>query len=299
MSIRYTPALLAIAALLVVGCSGGEDTKKVHLPKSQSPEELSPIVSVDKAERPAEVGAGEGAAQQLLFSGAVEAQRTTNVATRVGGLVRKVHVTEGDAVKKGDLLVEIDSDDYRLRVESARATVERVQAQIKALQVQHDRAAQLLSRQAIPQSDFDNIDGQLSVARASIREAEVGLKIARDMLSDSQIRAPYDGVITNVAVAEGAFASAGPSPLVSLEESGALRVRVQLPEQYIRTVKVGTPLRVRALGEAEETVMPITHINPSINTRSRSFSALAEIKDTKQLWRAGMFVEARIGETTP
>lgn len=296
---KYTILSALLGALFLSGCAGEDDGKKVHLPKSQSPGE-APVVKINPAGPPAERASGPaGAATMQVFSGAVEATRTTSVATRVSGLVREVHVTEGDHVKKGDVLVEIDTEDYRLRVESAKATLERVQAQVAALKVQHDRAAKLLERQAIPQSDFDNIDGQLMVARASIREAEVGLRMARSLLADAQIRAPYDGVVTSVSVAKGAFAAAGPSALLSLEESSALRVRVQLPEQFVRDVKVGSTLRVRASGEAEETAMVVTQINPSINPRSRSFAALAEIKDTSKIWRAGMFVEARLTEVQP
>jgi RND family efflux transporter MFP subunit len=290
--------LLILATLIAAGCSGGGDAHKVNLPKSQSPADATPIVAVTPSDRHEQLGAGgASASSQMVFSGSIEAQRTSSVATRVGGLIRKVHVTEGDAVKKGDLLVEIDSDDYRLRVEASRATLERVQAQVKALKVQHDRAAQLLSRTAIPQSDFDSVDGQFNVSVASVKEAEVALKMARSTLSDSQIRAPYDGTVTNVAAVEGNYAQAGPSALLSLEESTALRIRVQLPESYISSVKVGTPLRVRFLGSDAEAVFPITHINPSINPRSRSFSVLAQVDNTNQAYRAGMFVEARLGET--
>jgi RND family efflux transporter MFP subunit len=286
----FTPAILLLA-LIAAGCSGAGDDKKVGLPKADGPAE--PITAVSPVKLPATMGAAADTNQ--TFSGTIEAQRTSSVATRVSGLVRKVHVTEGDLVKAGALLVEINTDDLRLRVSSASATVERLQAQVRALKVQHDRLKLLLEKNAIPQSDFDSLDGQLSVAQAGVKEAEVGLRMARSALSDSQIRAPYTGVVTNVNVAEGAYAAAGPSPLLSLEESTALRLRVQLPERFASQVKVGVPLLVR-MGD-QEVSFPITHINPSINPRTRSFSVLAEIDNSALTYRAGMFIEARLGAT--
>ncbi len=288
MKYKMFTTVALVAAL--TGCSGGE--AKVTLP-SAAPD--APIETMKPAnEDSAKAKLASGALNSAIFTGSIETYRSTDVATNVGGLIRKVYVEEGQIVAEGDPLVDIDPAEYRLRVQSAEAAQGRAKAQVQMLESQYNRVKRLLDKKAATDSDYDMIAGQLAVARAAVAETNVGVSMARKMLSDSKIRAPYDSVVTKVNTAEGEFAGVGPAPLVMVTEIGHLRARIQLPEHYISQVAVGDKLKMRipSTGQAFEGV--VERVNPSVQQGSRSFAVLTSIDNTELKLRPGMFVEAQL-----
>ncbi|MEZ4461761.1 MAG: efflux RND transporter periplasmic adaptor subunit [bacterium] len=286
-------AVFAVA-LALAGCS--TDAKKVELPKqpqttveAKATPEQQALAQKSTAERKSLAAEGSS-----TFTGSIESYRTTDVATNVGGLIRKVYVEEGQHVKEGDPLVDIDPADFRLRLQASEAALNRANAQVAMLTTQFDRAKKLVDKNAITNADYDAISGQLSVARAAVAEAQVGVSMARKMLTDSKIKAPYDAVVTKVNTAEGEYAGVGPAPLVVVTETGRLRARIQLDEHYITSVKVGDPVELRVAATNQTFQGVIERINPSIQPGSRAFAVLTRITTDDPKLRPGMFVEARL-----
>ncbi len=241
------------------------------------------------------VGVGE-----RRFSGSFEPQRVTDVAASVGGIIRQVYVEEGDRVEKGDKLVNIDGEDYQLRVAQAQANLKAAETGVKTIQVEVDRATKLRAEQAVAASMVDQLSGQLASAQAQVEVAKVGVRMANKARGDALIRAPYGGVITKVNAAAGNFAGPGPTALVKLEEVQNLYLRVHVPEEYSRNVKVGSELSVRvpALGKTME--LKVTRVNPTISGNSRAFDVLAEVDNTDLSIQAGMFAEVTlVGGSAP
>ena len=286
MNIR---TMIILAALVLWGCGGEGD--KVSLPADVEP--AKPKVQTPNIGKIAN-GTGD-INTNLTLAGTVETYRDAKVAAGVSGVVEKVLVEEGQVVKAGDVLVEIDPATYRLRVRQAEAARRRGEAQVAMLEKQFNRAKQLLDRNAATQADFDMISGQLEVARAGVAEAEVGVQMARNMLSDSKVSAPYDAVVTRVAVSEGDFAAAGPTALIELAEISRLRARIEVPESYLARVTIGQDITLRVPSIGKSLNAKVESINPLIKPGTRSFAALMELENTDLELRPGMFVEATIG----
>ncbi len=288
MKFKMLTTMALVAAL--AGCGNGE--AKVTLPSAapDAPAAAPKTPSADSVKSKVATGMVNSA----IFTGSIETYRSTDVATNVGGLIRKVYVEEGQIVAEGDPLVDIDPAEYRLRVQQAEAAQGRAKAQVQMLETQYNRVKRLLDKNAIADSDYDTISGQLAIARAAVVETNVGVAMARKMLSDSKIRAPYDAVVTKVNTAEGEFAGVGPAPLVMVTEIAHVRARIQLPEHYISEVAVGDHLKMRIPSTGQTFDGAVERVNPSVQQGSRSFAVLTSIDNSEMKLRPGMFVEAQL-----
>jgi RND family efflux transporter MFP subunit len=305
---RWIAMVAACAALFAASsCSKKED--KISLPEATAESNASVEGEADGAapEQAPMVGADEeegargsdAAPSGRRFSGAFEPRRTSKVAANVGGIVRRVYVDEGQAVEEGDRLVDIDSQDYRLRVQQAEAQLAAAQAQVDMLETEYERVEELLAKEAVAPSEVDQLSGNLAAARANAAQAKVGVRMARKAQSDALIRAPFGGVVTMVSVEQGDFAAPGPQPLVQIEQVGELLLRAQIPEEYAATVSVGDTLVVQVPATSTTLEVPVTRINPVVTNASRSFDVLAEVENGELQVRPGMFAKVTLAGPKP
>lgn len=300
--------IAVIVAVLAAGCvtagCQGEQKNKVALPSASA--DAPAKKEADKpAAKPAEKSGArveEGASTSVTqadsgarrFNGSFEPQRTSGIAASVPGVVREVFVVEGQRVSKGDRLINVDAQNYNLQVAQAQAAIKAAEAQVDTLQVEFERATTLRKQEAIAASQVDQLTGQLAAARAMLQQAKVGLQMAQKARNDAMIRAPYDGVITQVSVAEGDYAAPGPMPLVQLAEVQKLYLRIHVPEQYSQLVQPGDVLEVRVAALNDTLRLPVARVNPMISAQSRAFDVLAEVDNADLRVRAGMFAEATL-----
>ncbi len=285
---KYSATIALIVALSALSACGSEDEKLVELPK-----DVAPSTEVKPTKNEANPSA-KSARQVARLSGTLEPAESGVVAANVNGLIREVYVEEGDQVEKGDKLVNIDSADYRLRVRQAKAALESAKAQRDTLKVEYDRTRQLLSRKAVAQSAFDQLSGQLSAANAGVKQAEVALDMAQKAQRDSLVRAPFDGVVTKLNATPGSFAAAGPSPLMELDGTSTLELRIAVPETYAGRIAAGTSLRMKVPATGHEEQISVTRINPVVNRSTRSFDVIATLENPSDKVLPGMFAEVAL-----
>ena len=126
------------------------------------------------------------AGAQRSYPGQVEAGNRSEQSFRVAGELTRLPAKAGKRVKKGELLAQLDPSDYKLRVDEQ-------QARYDLAKVTFDRTEKLVKQQLIPRSDFDK-------AKSNLLGAEADLKLARANLKYTELRAPFDGVISRVDV---------------------------------------------------------------------------------------------------
>lgn len=153
-------------------------------------------------------------------SGTVETEEVAVAALTTGRIV-KVEVTEGERVRKGDVLVRLDD-------EALRNQLAQTQAQLRAARANYIQV----------RDDGDSSDAQVDAARAQFDQARIGVKTAKLLLSYATVEAPADGVATSVAADPGEIASTGQA-LVMLSDLRDLKVSVFVPETEIGDVRVG------------------------------------------------------------
>jgi RND family efflux transporter MFP subunit len=211
--------------------------------------------------------------------GTVTARTASTVASKLMGVVRAVHVHEGDLVKKGDLLVTIDQREVKARLEQALANAEIAEKEYRRYQ-------QLLKEQSASQQEFDQ-------AQARYREAQAAADAARVSQKDAMVRAPYDGRVVAKMVEPGDLASPG-TPFVTIEQEGLFCTDLVLPEHYIQAVHLdlGVKVMVPALNN-EEFAGEVGRIVPWADARSRSFQIKVRMPEGPD-FKSGMFARVFI-----
>jgi len=236
---------LLLTTLVGVAACGAEEPGRI--PRSQDPLE----VSVSSAVRAPTVES---------FPAAVISERTAEIATRMSGTVEQVLVDVGSTVRAGALLVSLDAADIDARVASARAQRELAQRSFTRVEnLQRDGAAS--------QQELDQARAGLEAARAMAIEAEAQQAYA-------EVRAPFDGVVTQRTVDAGDLALPG-RPLLVLMAPGALKVVADLPSHRAGTIAVGDEVQVRAGGGVRSA--RVVRVVPALGEASRTFRVEASL----------------------
>ena len=206
--------------------------------------------------------------------GTVTARTASTVASKLMGVVRAVHVQEGDTVKQGDLLVTIDQ-------RQVRAQLEQAQANLEIASKEYRRYQQLLKEQSASQQEFDR-------AEARYREAQAAVDSARVSQKDALVRAPYDGRVVTKMINPGDLASPG-TPFFTIEEEGLFCTDLVLPERYIQAIQLGLEVKVVVPAmDNEEFSGDVGRIVPSADARSRSFQIKVRMPEGPD-FKSGMF----------
>lgn len=196
-------------------------------------------------------------------SGEIQPKRRVNVSARTIGKVTRLAVHEGDHVKKGDFLLEIDATPYETAVDQlsaavrgAQASVDLEEAALKKARYDYERAQQLSQKGFMSETDLKSAQASLDMAEArakaaeeSLEEARANLRKAKHDLGEVQIHAEMSGVITALNVEEGESAIMGTinnpgTVLLTIADLSELQAEVRVDETEVIMVKKGQPAAV-------------------------------------------------------
>lgn len=160
------------------------------------------------------------------FPAILEEAEEVNLAFRVAGPIQKIYVKEGDYVKKGQLVAEMDTRDYEVQFNA-------IEAQVSQLQNEYRRIEELKNRQSVAINDFEKM-------KAGKEMAEAKLKNAKDMLNDTRLFAPFSGYITKVNFEDGSLVNHG-TPVATMIDISQLKVEINVPASlFIQKDKIKT-----------------------------------------------------------
>lgn len=158
------------------------------------------------------------------FTGRVTATQKIDIRARVSGYVEEIPFTEGSKVTAGTLLYRIQDDDYRAAVSEIEGQIASSEAQRQLAEIERDRKAELLKRQAVPQSEVDITAAQLGEAEGEIQQLQGTLDRQKLQLSYTQITAPFDGIVGLSAVDVGALVGPDSGALTTLTRLDPIEV---------------------------------------------------------------------------
>ncbi len=250
--------------------------------------------------------------------GTVRSRKTTSLSSKSVGAVLSISVKEGDKVKKGQTLAEIDNRDIRADLNGAEAASREVEWALKAgesgvmaAKGQRDLAAAtfkryepLVSKGSVTPHEFDEVSAKYKVASAELNQAEENLRALKakkeqaqariasiqSLLSYTRVTAPFDGVVTAKTAEVGTLASPG-TPILTVEEAGRYRLEAQVGEAWISYCRVGNivPVIIDAIqGELSGTVAEIV---PAADPQSRTFTVKIELPSEPGI-RSGLYGKA-------
>ncbi len=164
-------------------------------------------------------------------TGRVEAQYSIDVIARVSGFLDKKYFKEGDFVKKGQLLFQIDPREYQIEVNNSQASVNQYSALLKNAQQELNRANALIKEDLISHSDVDQSLATRNQNKALLDAARQKLELAKVNLGYTSIESPIDGRIGKVNITEGNYVTATSGPLVNISSTDPVYVSFSLRSQ--------------------------------------------------------------------
>ncbi|MEO8275521.1 MAG: efflux RND transporter periplasmic adaptor subunit [Thermoanaerobaculia bacterium] len=222
-----------------------------------------PVVTVQKAER-------TDLRSLVTATGKTEAQRKVDLSANVMGQIVNLAVREGDVVKKGDFLLQIDLTQRRATAVGAEESLKALffdrdaaRAQAEEARKNFERAERSFKDQIIPQADvdrnraaFEGADANWKATERRIDQARANLAGAQDELSKTKMVSPIDGVVTALPVEEGEVAVIGTmnnagTKLMTISDMGTVEAVMEVDETDIPNVKVGqtAEIRIDAFGD--------------------------------------------------
>lgn len=229
--------------------------------------------------------------QALSISGSLNPVTQALVKARTAGEVLRVQVREGEAVTRGQLLVDIDTTDLKNRLAAAQADLEERRARLMVATRNRETNEALLKRNYISQSAFDQTQGNWQAGEAAVRGGEAQVRLARTALEDATVRAPIAGSVAKRLINPGE--RVGPeSPLLNLVDLSLLELEVTVPAADISRVSLGQTAKFSVDGFAgREFNGRVSRINPTTEAGSRAIKLFIEVPNADRTLKGGMFAQ--------
>ena len=269
------PACLALAAalpaLLAVGACSRDQNRGSKNQRSRHSMKFP--VEVEKV-------AARQVAYQVSATGSVDAFERIQITARVAGAVEKVSFREGEDVKAGQVLVEIEPARFKLAADAARAAL------AKATSARADAESALARREAankehpglIPAEELETFRTRAQAAAADAEAQRVALARAKLDLHDAYVRPPRGGVIQSRTVETGQYVQPG-TVLATLIDRDPLLLRFQVTEADARRIATGGAARFHVTDDAHGYGARIVHVAESADPASRMVAVTAEVTD--------------------
>jgi membrane fusion protein, multidrug efflux system len=219
------PTRALAAALLVVLLAGCGEKQQ-----AQTSAPPPPAVGVLKAEM-------KGVARSYAFVGRIKATDTVQLRARVEGFLEKVLFTEGQDVKTGDLLYQIEKTQYQAGVDQAKANLAAAQAQELNAQLTFNRSSELAKNQTVTQATLDQNRATLESAKASVLQNEAALTAAQENLSYTDVKAPIDGRIGLTAYTQGNLVNASSGVLATIVSQDPIYVQFPVSVRELEDIR--------------------------------------------------------------
>ncbi|MDR3204565.1 MAG: efflux RND transporter periplasmic adaptor subunit [Deltaproteobacteria bacterium] len=251
--------------------------------------------------------------RSLRAIGLIEANQSVELRARVSGFLLKKNFTEGDRVKKDQVLFQIEPDTYKASLDSAEAEVSSAQAQLDKAEVDFTRVSDLFQKRASPKSDFDTAQAALNVARGNHLSAQARLAQAKLNFEYTSIKAPFDGKISDTPFDEGSLITPDSGPLAIVVADDPIEVSFGLPDRVMNEARLGLE-RNGLPGGSIENLKPriiikdsffyekdgqIIYISPQIDKQTDTVKLKARFDNPKGALAAGQSVVVSLEPKKP
>lgn len=222
----------------------------------------------------------------------IKAKQATIISSRILARIEKIHVRAGDAVEKGQLLIELEKTDLQSRSAQAKAKIRAVTARLTEAQQALVRAINLSDKGVFAKADLDKAQANHDALVADLSTAKQGLQEARVALSFSQVRSPMAGRIIDRLAEPGDTAQPGVQ-LLSLYNPLSLRVEANVREELALSLKLDQALEVIIPSRDAKLTAEIEELVPAGNLGSRSFLVKGRLPYSEDLL-PGMYARLMI-----
>jgi RND family efflux transporter MFP subunit len=320
------PALLALALLALASpaCKSDHPASAGQPPAGGEAGAVRQVRAARAAER--QLG------RNVTLTGTLAAFDQATLSAKAPGRVRSITVEVGRLVRRGQIVAQLEAQDYQLRVEQAEAalaeartrlglppegtddrvdaeligTVRQARAAMYEAQARRDRAARLLAEGKVAAAEHESAEAAFKTAlerfhtaveevrthQALLAQRRSELALARQQLAATDIRAPFEGTVHEKRASVGDDLAAG-APIVTVVKMNPLRLRAEVPEGEAESVRPGDRVIVRVEGGAHDYEGRVRRLSPTTSDQNRVIVVEAEVTNDGAL-RPGAAVSAEI-----
>jgi len=228
--------------------------------------------------------------------GSVEAFEIIAVTARVSGVVQRVAFREGESVKAGAPLIEIEPERYKLLAQSAAAALEKAKASLQEARSGLERRVDIEGRNPgfVSPEDLENWQTRAQSAQADSAQAAASLDIARLNLRDAFVPAPISGVIQSRTVRTGQYVQAG-TVIAQMVRRDPMLLRFTVPDEDARRLRPGLEVAFRVRESDREYEARVAAVTAFSDPVTRMVEVTAEVTDPqREELRPGVFAEITV-----
>jgi len=274
--------LLVALALVLASCSKpNTNTAAAQAPLLISNEDLLPVHNTALASGP-------------VIVGSIQPERKADLRAEVQAVVVQVLRENGDVVKKGDLLVRLDDTAIRDALASAQASERSSQQALDQAQRQFERMKTLRASGMASAQALDDAEGRRNSAQSDLEAAKARMVLARQQMQRTEVRAPFDGLVSERKASAGDSAQVG-KELLKVIDPTSMRFEGLVSSDQIGAVKAGQPVSFRVNGYGEKDFDGrVRRVNPAANATTRQVEVLVDFAGKEQPRLAGLYAEGHV-----
>jgi len=233
-----------------------------------------------------------------VYVGIVAARAETDLGFPLNGTIAVRLVDKGHLVSKGDVLARLNPEDLDSDVRAAEAGVDVATAQLRTARDAEQRARELSARGVDSATKVEDTQRALTAAEAKLEQAQASLARAQDMRSFATLLAPQDGAIIEVFAEPGATITAG-EPVVRLAETGAREIVIDLTEQDVANLEIGTAFTAGLVSSTDVTAQAtLTRVDPVAERTTRTRRLHLTLSDPPLSFRLGALVRVSVADSS-
>jgi RND family efflux transporter MFP subunit len=289
--VKGIPVILILSGLLLLTFSacqtGSEDRNALN---NQTQIELRPVqVKVYKV-------TGQRIAEKLTYTAVLEAWKKQVITPDISGKIARIYVNEGDRVRAGQLLAELDTRAIRLQLEQAEAALAGAKANLEDARKNVERMERLFQEKAVSEQQYEKARLVLEAAQAQKDQAEAAVNLARHNLDVSLMEAPFDGVIASKNAEEGDVINpmmggmSATSGVLSLVNYSRVKVKFDVAPEDIQKISRGQRIYLKGYDLPEQRFEgEISVVNAAADLQTKKFRVEALINNPDLQLKPGMF----------
>lgn len=247
---------------------------------------LSPENLVVVAEQRLRTGPG--------LSGDLEPEREAVIRAEIGGSVLSLLVEAGEAVRAGQALGTLDGTVAEEQYRSAKSGVLSAENSAQVARRELERSRRLLTGGAIAERDVEIAERGVLAAEAQLENAKAGLAAAEKQRDKAQLRAPFDGIVSERLASVGDVVQPG-TQLFTVVDPSSMQLEASVPASALAVLRVGAPVEFTVSGyDGQGFTGHIERINPSVDPGTRQVRLTVSIPNAGRALVAGLFAKGRV-----
>lgn len=279
---KIRAVIIAYILLIPAICGYSETPKEV-----KQEERKGVLITTAKAElRPVE--------RSVLFVGELQAEAEAVVKAEVKGKVLEIYTNLGDAVKKGELIARLDSEEYKISHEQATQALKEARSKYQLARLNRDRADGLFKKGLISERESDEARESLNGLEATVKERQAALKMATKRQRDTDIVAPFAGVIKERFVNVGDYVDDKVS-VASIVAPSPLKLKASVPERSAGAVRKGMKVFVKVEAYPGNVFEgSLVRVSPSLDPKTRALPIEVAFPNKDGILKPGFFAKGKV-----